>query len=326
MKNIVFENVKKAYGKNVVVEDLCMEVKEGERLILLGPSGCGKSTTLRMIAGLENVTAGNLWMRDQVVNDVPCGERGVSMVFQNYALFPHMSVKNNIIYGLKAHKMDENEIDARLKEVLKMLELEGLEDRKPKELSGGQRQRVAIARAIATNPKVLLCDEATSALDPNTTKSILELIKQINRDLGITVIVITHEMAVIEAICDRVAIIDHSQIAEYGRVSEIFSEPKSKIGRQLILGDAVENVRFDKSRKIRITFDGRSSMEPVLANMILASKVPVNILYASTKDIGGTAYGQMIIQLPEDEADAARALHYLKTVQVPYEEVNSDAI
>ena len=110
MKNIVFENVKKAYGKNVVVEDLCMEVKEGERLILLGPSGCGKSTTLRMIAGLENVTAGNLWMRDQVVNDVPCGERGVSMVFQNYALFPHMSVKNNIIYGLKAHKMDENEI------------------------------------------------------------------------------------------------------------------------------------------------------------------------------------------------------------------------
>ena len=326
MKNIVFENVKKAYGKNVVVEDLCMEVKEGERLILLGPSGCGKSTTLRMIAGLENVTAGNLWMRDQVVNDVPCGERGVSMVFQNYALFPHMSVKNNIIYGLKAHKMDENEIDARLKEVLKMLELEGLEDRKPKELSGGQRQRVAIARAIATNPKVLLCDEATSALDPNTTKSILELIKQINRDLGITVIVITHEMAVIEAICDRVAIIDHSQIAEYGRVSEIFSEPKSKIGRQLILGDAVENVRFDKSRKIRITFDGRSSMEPVLANMILASKVPVNILYASTKDIGGTAYGQMIIQLPEDETDAARALHYLKTVQVPYEEVNGDVI
>ena len=144
-----------------------------------------------------------------------------------------------------------------------------------------------------------MCDEATSALDPNTTKSILQLIKQINRDLGITVIVITHEMAVIEAICDRVAIIDHSQIAEYGRVSEIFSEPKSKIGRQLILGDAVENVRFDKSRKIRITFDGRSSMEPVLANMILASKVPVNILYASTKDIGGTAYGQMIIQLPE---------------------------
>ena len=157
MKNIVFENVKKAYGKNVVVEDLCMEVKEGERLILLGPSGCGKSTTLRMIAGLENVTAGNLWMRDQVVNDVPCGERGVSMVFQNYALFPHMSVKNNIIYGLKAHKMDENEIDARLKEVLKMLELEGLEDRKPKELSGGQRQRVALARAVVKRADVSLC-------------------------------------------------------------------------------------------------------------------------------------------------------------------------
>ena len=212
---------------------------------------------------------------------------------------------------------------------MELLKLVGLEDRAkayPAQLSGGQRQRVAIARAIATNPQVLLCDEATSALDPNTTKSILELIKQINRDLGITVIVITHEMAVIEAICDRVAIIDHSQIAESGRVSEIFSEPKSRIGRQLILGDAVENVKFDASKKIRITFDGRSSMEPVLANMILASKVPVNILYASTKDIGGTAYGQMIIQLPEDEADAARALHYLKTVQVPYEEVSGDVI
>ena len=165
MKNIVFENVKKAYGKNVVVEDLCMEVKEGERLILLGPSGCGKSTTLRMIAGLENVTAGNLWMRDQVVNDVPCGERGVSMVFQNYALFPHMSVKNNIIYGLKAHKMDENEIDVRLKEVLKMLELEGLEDRKPKELSGGQRQRVALARAVVKRADYFLLDEPLSNLD-----------------------------------------------------------------------------------------------------------------------------------------------------------------
>ncbi len=185
---------------------------------------------------------------------------------------------------------------------------------------------MAIARAIATNPKVLLCDEATSALDPNTTKSILQLIRQINREFGITVIVITHEMAVIEAICDRVAIIDHSHIAEVGRVSEIFSEPKSKIGRQLILGDAVTNVKFDKSKKVRITFDGRNSMEPIIANMILSSKVPLNILYASTKDIGGTARGQMIVQLPEDEADASRALHYLKTIKIPFEEVTGDDV
>ena len=252
--------------------------------------------------------------------------QSMGMIFQQFNLLAQRNILRNVCFPMEIAGVPKQQARERAMELLKLV---GLEDRAkayPAQLSGGQRQRVAIARAIATNPKVLLCDEATSALDPNTTKSILELIKQINRDLGITVIVITHEMAVIEAICDRVAIIDHSQIAESGRVSEIFSEPKSKIGRQLILGDAVENVKFDKSRKIRITFDGRSSMEPVLANMILASKVPVNILYASTKDIGGTAYGQMIIQLPEDEADAARALHYLKTVQVPYEEVNGDVI
>ena len=195
----------------------------------------------------------------------------------------------------------------------------------PAQLSGGQKQRVAIARALATNPKVLLCDEATSALDPNTTKSILQLLKQINQDLGVTVIVITHEMAVIEAICDRVAIIDQSRIAESGKVSEIFSEPKSRIGRQLILGDAVENTDFGNSRRIRIIFDGRASSEPVLAKLILACKTPVNIMYAATRDLNGTAMGQMIIQLPEDETEARRVTSYLNAAKVPFEEVTEDA-
>ena len=192
----------------------------------------------------------------------------------------------------------------------------------PAQLSGGQKQRVAIARAISTNPKVLLCDEATSALDPNTTKSILQLLKKINRELGITVIVITHEMAVIESICDRVAIIDHSHIAESGKVSEIFSGPKSDIGRQLILGEtAGKKTDFSNARKIRIIFDGLESSEPIIANMVLACKVVVNILHADTRDIGGKAMGQMIIQLPEDEVDAGRICNYLKTVGVTYEEV-----
>ena len=160
--NKVYSNLLKE--DTIALKDINLQIRPGEFISIIGPSGCGKSTTLRMIAGLENVTAGNLWMRDQVVNDVPCGERGVSMVFQNYALFPHMSVKNNIIYGLKAHKMDENEIDARLKEVLKMLELEGLEDRKPKELSGGQRQRVALARAVVKRADYFLLDEPLSNL------------------------------------------------------------------------------------------------------------------------------------------------------------------
>ena len=225
MKNIVFENVKKAYGKNVVVEDLCMEVKEGERLILLGPSGCGKSTTLRMIAGLENVTAGNLWMRDQVVNDVPCGERGVSMVFQNYALFPHMSVKNNIIYGLKAHKMDENEIDARLKEVLKMLELEGLEDRKPKELSGGQRQRVGVARAFATDSDLILMDEPFSALDPLTREELQDEIVKLQKEYQKTIVFVTHDMDEAIKCADKICFIQNGTVIQFDKTEEILRHP-----------------------------------------------------------------------------------------------------
>jgi D-methionine transport system ATP-binding protein len=208
---------------------------------------------------------------------------------------------------------------------MELLEIVGLKDRAkayPAQLSGGQKQRVAIARALATNPKVLLCDEATSALDPNTTKSILGLLKDINKSMGVTVVVITHEMSVIEAICDRVAIIDQSHIAEVGSVKEIFSEPKSKIGRQLILGDAAEQVsRFGGSKRVRISFDGRSSFEPVLANMILACKVPVNIMHAETRDINGTAMGQMVIQLPDNEVDQNRVLSYLKTAGITHEEV-----
>ena len=165
MKNIVFDHVVKAYDNNVIVKDLNMEIREGERLILLGPSGCGKSTTLRMIAGLEKLSGGNLYMNDRLVNNVPCGERNVSMVFQNYALFPHMTVQNNIIYGLKAHKMNPSEIKSRLLEVLDMLDLKGLEDRKPKDLSGGQRQRVALARAVVKRSDYFLLDEPLSNLD-----------------------------------------------------------------------------------------------------------------------------------------------------------------
>ena len=248
------------------------------------------------------------------------------MIFQQFNLLAQRNVLRNVCFPLEIAGVPKAEARKRAEELLKMV---GLEDRMkayPAQLSGGQKQRVAIARALATNPKVLLCDEATSALDPNTTKSILQLLKQINEDLGVTVIVITHEMAVIEAICDRVAIIDQSHIAEVGKVADIFSQPKSKIGRQLILGDAVENGDFSGSRQIRIIFDGRASSEPILANMILACKTTVNIMYAATKDLGGTAMGQMIIQLPEDEAEARRVTNYLSTMGVPYEEVKEDAI
>ena len=319
---ISLEGVEKRFGSNLVVKKMNLEIAEGEFLTLLGPSGCGKTTTLRMIAGFEEASAGVIKVEGERIEDKEPFQRNVNTVFQNYALFPHMTVFNNVAYGLTIKKVPKPEIQQRVMEMLRLVQLEGFEKRKPDELSGGQKQRVAIARAMSTNPKVLLCDEATSALDPNTTKSILELLKKINRELGITVIVITHEMAVIESICDRVAIIDHSHIAESGKVSEIFSGPKSEIGRQLILGEtAGQKTSFARARQIRVIFNGRESSEPIISNMVLACKVPVNILLADTHDIGGKAMGQMLLQLPEDEVDAGRICNYLKTVGVTYEEV-----
>lgn len=315
-----------ANGPVVALRDINLDIQRGEIFGIIGLSGAGKSTLVRCINMLEVPTSGEVLFEGRDLMTLSESEQrkarqSMGMIFQQFNLLAQRNVLRNICFPMEIAGTPKKEARERAMELLKLVGLEDRANAYPAQLSGGQKQRVAIARAIATSPRVLLCDEATSALDPNTTKSILQLLRQINQELGITVIVITHEMAVIEAICDRVAIIDKSHIAEVGRVSEIFSGPKSRIGRQLILGDAAEHVKFDKAQRIRVIFDGRESMEPVIANMILASKVPVNILYASTKDIGGTAYGQMILQLPENESDAERAISYLKSVQIPFEEV-----
>ena len=309
------------------LNDVSLEIYQGEVFGIIGLSGAGKSTLVRCVNYLEVPTEGDVIFEGRPLGDMSPGElrkarQSMGMIFQQFNLLSQRNVLRNVCFPLELVGTPKAEARARAMELLKTV---GLEDRAgayPAQLSGGQKQRVAIARALATNPKVILCDEATSALDPNTTKSILGLLKEINRTMGVTIIVITHEMAVIEAICDRVAIIDQSRIAESGKVSEIFSEPKSRIGRQLILGDAVNQVKFGGSRQIRVIFDGRESAEPVISNLVLACKVPVNIMYAATKDIQGTAMGQMIIQLPEDEADANRVVNYLNSIHVPYEEVS----
>ena len=318
---------KTANGPVKALDDINLEIKRGEIFGIIGLSGAGKSTLVRCINMLEIPTSGEVLFEGEnlaALNEA--GQRkarqSMGMIFQQFNLLAQRNILRNVCFPMEIAGDPKQQARERAMELLKLV---GLEDRAkayPAQLSGGQRQRVAIARAIATNPKVLLCDEATSALDPNTTKSILELIKQINRDLGITVIVITHEMAVIESICDRVAIIDHSHIAESGKVSEIFSGPKSEIGRQLILGEtAGQKTSFARARQIRVIFNGQESSEPIISNMVLACKVPVNILLADTHDIGGKAMGQMLLQLPEDEVDAGRICNYLKTVGVTYEEV-----
>ncbi|RGY97251.1 ATP-binding cassette domain-containing protein [Clostridium sp. AM58-1XD] len=316
-------------GPIKALDDITLDIMQGEIFGIIGLSGAGKSTLVRCINYLEVPTGGEVFfegqplsrMKEYGIREV---RRSMGMIFQQFNLLAQRNVLQNICFPLELIGTPKDKAQERAKE---LLDLVGLADRAkayPAQLSGGQKQRVAIARALATNPKVLLCDEATSALDPNTTKAILELLKEINRKMGVTVIVITHEMSVIEAICDKVAIIDKSHIAESGTVADIFSNPKSKIGRQLIMGDTVHNRQFGSSKMIRIIFDGRASNEPVLANMILACKAPVNIMYAATKDINGTALGQMIIQLPEDEVEARRMMNYLEGAKVPYEEVTEN--
>mgnify|MGYP005769386359 CR=1 FL=1 len=319
---------KTSSGTVKALEDISLDIYAGEIFGIIGLSGAGKSTLVRCINYLEVPTSGEV-----IFEGVPMGSldrkginqarRSMGMIFQQFNLLAQRNILKNVCFPMELQKTPKDQAEKRARELLEMVGLADREKAYPAQLSGGQKQRVAIARALATNPKVLLCDEATSALDPNTTKSILQLLKEINRKLGVTVIVITHEMGVIEAICDRVAIIDKSHIAEVGAVSEIFSDPKSAIGRQLIMGDTV-HTDFGDSKLVRIIFDGRASNEPVLSNLILACKVPVNIMYAATKDVNGTALGQMIIQLPKDEGEEKRVLNYLATAGIPYEEVTRD--
>ena len=313
-------------GTVTALDDINLDIYQGEIFGIIGLSGAGKSTLVRCINYLEVPTEGDvLFEGESLASMIPAQQRktrrSMGMIFQQFNLLAQRNVIRNVCFPMELSGVPKKEARARAMELLKTVGLEEKAKAYPVQLSGGQKQRVAIARALAMNPKVILCDEATSALDPNTTKSILALLKEINQKMGVTVIMITHEMSVIESICSRVAIIDQSRIAEVGSVSEIFSEPKTRIGRQLILGDAIHQANFGKSKKVRIIFDGRESEEPVISNLVLACRTPVNILYAATRDLDGKAMGQMIIQLPEDETEARRVYSYLKTVKIPFEEV-----
>jgi D-methionine transport system ATP-binding protein len=317
-------------SKNNVVkalEDINLTIREGEIFGIIGLSGAGKSTLVRCINFLEHPTTGSVIFDGADLGSLREAQllkarQSMGMIFQQFNLLMQRNALQNICFPLEIAGVSKKEAKARAKELLEIVGLTDKAKSYPAQLSGGQKQRVAIARALATNPKVLLCDEATSALDPTTTRSILNLLKEINQKLGITVIVITHEMSVIEEICNRVAIIDQSHIAEVGDVEEVFVRPQSKIAKQLVFSGDTHIDNFEGEYKCRIIFDGRTSFEPVIANMVLECKTPVNILFADTKDIDGKAYGQMVIQLPSDETGRKRIMNYLNSNEIPYEEVN----
>jgi ABC transporter./NIL domain. len=315
-------------GEVSVLEDINLDIMEGEIFGIIGMSGAGKSTLVRCINFLEKPTKGTVYFDNQDLSRLSQKElykvrQSIGMIFQQFNLLMQRNVLKNVCFPMEIAGVNKKDAEKRAYE---LLELVGLSDKAkayPSQLSGGQKQRVAIARALASNPKVIICDEATSALDPSTTKGILALLKDINKRLGITIVMITHEMSVVEEICQRVAIIDSRHIAEVGYVQDIFTKPTTEAARRLVFPEGRREDHFTSKRCCRIVFDGSSAFEPVIANMVLEFRQAVNIIFANTKNIDGKAFGQIVIQLPEDELTAEKMITYLRNRGLTVEEVHN---
>lgn len=314
-------------GEVVALDRVSLDVRKGEIYGVIGMSGAGKSTLIRCINRLDVPTGGEVLYRGQDVlkmsrPDLLKLRRKVSMIFQQFNLLMQRTVGENVRYPLEIAGLPRREADKR---VMELLEIVGLQDRAkayPAQLSGGQRQRVAIARALASQPEVLLSDEATSALDPMTTQAILNLLKDINRRLGITVILITHEMVVIRQICDRVTILDGGRIAEEGTVDEVFMHTKSEAGRRLF-GNAPQVPEEEpQGPAIRLVFDGSSVDRPIIATAVKELGIMINILSADMKQIGGKTYGQMLIRMPDDDETSRKLADFLTQENIAFKEVN----
>ena len=311
----------------VALEDINLTIQDGEIFGIIGLSGAGKSTLVRCINLLERPTSGEVLVDGKSLTALSRAEllklrQSIGMIFQSFNLLEQRNVLQNVCFPLEIAGVSRSEARKRARELLSLVGLSDRESSYPSQLSGGQKQRVAIARALATNPKYILCDEATSALDPTTTHAILELLRQINETLGVTIVVITHEMKVIDQICDRVAVIDHSHIAEEGRVSEVFTNPRSEIARDLIIPKERTVLETEGGRRLRLTFDGETTSGPHIAEMILACQAPVSILQASTKELDGVIYGYTIIELPTDPHQADKILVWLQNSGIRYKEVD----
>lgn len=317
--------------KGVTVEalsDINLTVEQGDIYGIIGMSGAGKSTLVRCLNFLEKPTEGQVLIEGQELGALTekelRGQRSdIAMIFQNFNLLMQRNVLDNICFPLEIAGVKKADARKRAEELLEIVGLSDKAKSYPSQLSGGQKQRVAIARALATNPKILLCDEATSALDPTTTKAILALLKEINQKFKITIVIITHEMAVVEEICNQVAIVDAGKLVETGSATDVFSKPQTEIAKQLVYKEEANQLEVGGKRYVRVVFDGNSSFEPAIADMILNCRVRVNIMGADMKNIDGKAYGQMILQMPDEDVKAQQAIHYLEDRNIIVEEVTA---
>ena len=334
---IEIKNLSKTFlsgdGSVDALKNVSLTIEDGDIYGIIGMSGAGKSTLVRCINMLERPTDGQVLIDGCDLGALSKPElrrirRSVSMIFQSFNLLAQRTCLKNICFPLELSGVPKQEAAAR---ALELLDLVGLPDKAeayPAQLSGGQQQRIAIARALATNPKILLCDEATSALDPKTTRSILSLIQDINRKMGITVIIITHQMSVVEEVCSKVAILDHGTVVEEGAVSAVFSHPKSEAAKRLVFPDGVADTLPIKEGEhhIRIVFNGADAANtPLIAKLAMETHIAANILGANTKSIEGRAYGNMLLGISGDENTVQKAIAYLQEIEdVIVEEVTAN--
>mgnify|MGYP002538338112 FL=1 len=307
-----------ADGELTALNDVNITIHDGDVYGIVGMSGAGKSTLVRCINLLERPTSGQVVIDGKDLCVMTAKEliqqrRSISMIFQQFNLLMQRTCLKNICFPMEIAGVKAADAQKKAKELLEIVGLPDKADAYPAQLSGGQKQRIAIARALASDPKILLCDEATSALDPKTTQDILKLVKDINQRLGITVVVITHEMAVVEEICTHVAILDHGVLQESGTVEDIFSNPQTEAGRRLVYPNGVVIDQLPAANVIRIAFNGGSSYEPLIASLAIDCGVKVNILGADTRNIDGKAFGTMLLGLPTDPEEAAKAMAYIKS-------------
>lgn len=318
----ISKSFKLASGTVEALKDVSLKINDGDIYGIIGMSGAGKSTLVRCINMLEKPTEGEVWINGENLGELTDKElrirrRKMTMIFQGFNLLMQRNCIDNICFPLELSGAKKNE--AR-KKALELLETVGLPDKGnayPAQLSGGQQQRIAIARALATNPEILLCDESTSALDPKTTRSILELIQKINREMGITVVVITHQMSVVEKICSRVAILDNGEVAEEGGVSEVFSNPKSAAAKRLVFPENPEEKMpvSVSDYTIRIVYNGAEVAEtPLIAKMAIDKGIEANILSAQTKCIGNRVFGNMLLDIGGGKENFEKATEYLQNI------------
>ena len=320
---IRIEGLNKTFGTGdgavEALKNIDLTVEKGDIFGIIGLSGAGKSTLVRCMNLLEKPTSGKVIVNGKDLMHMTEKElrrerQKISMIFQGFNLLMQRTSIENICFPLELQGIRKDAARRKARELLEIVDLPDKAEAYPVQLSGGQKQRIAIARALASDPEVLLCDEATSALDPKTTRSILDLLKKLNRELGVTVVVITHEMRVVEQICNRVAILDGGEIQESGLVAEVFSNPRTEAGRRLVLPDGEKIHVLPANRLVRVVFNGASASLPIISRLAIEQGIHLNIISADTRTIGEKIFGNMVLGLPEDETEAARALIYLREI------------